>query len=157
MIGPKTFFITKGSSQNDISGLNAYDEALRDAGISQCNIVQVSSILPKGAKHVRFQKIPAGEITFCVLARCDGDEGDRVGAGIAYSFCKAASGNHYGIVAEVHGDYDAKELKQKLKMELERMARVRKMKLGKMVFDISVINSIRKNHGCAVCALVYRN
>ena len=67
----KKYFVVTGAGVSRTSPLTAFDRALADAGISQCNLVQVSSILPEGAEQVEPADITPGSITFCVLARCD--------------------------------------------------------------------------------------
>jgi len=44
---PKEFFVTSAKATSPVSELNAFDLALKNAGIAQCNIVPVSSILPE--------------------------------------------------------------------------------------------------------------
>jgi len=70
---PKEFFITSGKAVSPVSELNAFDQALKKAGIDQCNLVPVSSILPPGCKERKWKKIPAGTITFGVIARKEGE------------------------------------------------------------------------------------
>ena len=50
---PKKFFITVGSAVSHVSPLNAFDAALVKAGIAQCNLVPVSSIIPPDAEKVK--------------------------------------------------------------------------------------------------------
>jgi len=78
---PKKFFITSGVATSSVSPLNAFDGALAQAKIDQCNLVNVSSILPADAIMVDYEEIPAGTITFAVMARMDGDPGETIGAG----------------------------------------------------------------------------
>ncbi len=86
---PKEFFITSGKALSPVSELNAFDLALKKAGIAQCNLVCVSSILPKNCVQISTHNIAAGSITHCVLARMDGDDGTTVGAGIAWTWAKS--------------------------------------------------------------------
>ena len=51
---PKYFFVTGGTALSPVSTLNAFDEALMKAGIAQCNLVPVSSILPADAVEVEY-------------------------------------------------------------------------------------------------------
>src|SRR4030042_1246961 len=97
---PREFFITSGKASSPVSELNAFDMALKGAGIAQCNLVCVSSILPKGCKERKRTMIPTGSITFTVLARMDGDEGTTIGAGIAWTW---ANNGEYGLGAATPG------------------------------------------------------
>src|SRR6266487_4670077 len=94
---PTKFFVTSGNAVSKVSHLNALDEALQNAGLSEQNIVSVSSVLPVGIKPVRKRDLPMGAITFCVLAQQRGGEGETISAGIAYGFRDDGFG---GYVAE---------------------------------------------------------
>src|SRR3989442_6961660 len=96
---PTKFFVTSGKSVSKVSDLTAFDEALQNAGLSEQNIVSVSSVIPVGIKPVRKRDLPMGAITFCVLAQQRGGEGETISAGIAYGFRDDGFG---GYVAEGH-------------------------------------------------------
>src|SRR5947209_5640402 len=96
---PTKFFVTSGKAVSKVSDLNAFDEALQNAGLAEQNIVSVSSVLPIGIKAVRRRDLPMGAITHCVLAQQRGGEGERISAGIAFGFRDDGSG---GYVAEGH-------------------------------------------------------
>jgi len=57
---PKRFFVTSGKAASRVSDLNAFDEALLNAGIGEQNLVIVSSILPIGVKQTRKTSLPMG-------------------------------------------------------------------------------------------------
>ena len=52
---PTKFFVTSGKAVSKVSDLNAFDEALQNAGLAEQNIVSVSSVLPVGIKPVRLR------------------------------------------------------------------------------------------------------
>src|SRR2546430_228783 len=68
---PTKFFVTSGKAVSKVSDLNAFDEALQNAGLAEQNIVSVSSVLPVGIKPVRKRDPPMGAITHCVRARAN--------------------------------------------------------------------------------------
>ncbi len=150
---PKEFFITSGKAISPVSELNAFDLALKKAGIAQCNLVCVSSILPKECAETTKQNIDAGSITYSVLARMDGDEGTTVGAGIAWAWAKSKK---YGIVAEAHGYMDKKALEETLDWKIKEMAKIRGIKIGQIQMQIEVLRVPMDNYGCVISALVYR-
>jgi len=153
---PKYFFITSGKAVNKISELNAFDEALMDAGIAQCNLVPVSSIIPSGAVEVEYVEITPGTITFCVLAKELGGPGEMISAGIAWGFGVDDRGLRYGIVAEAHGHVNREELLKELKATLHRMAEARRMKLSKADYRVEVIERVPDGHyGCVLVAFVF--
>src|SRR5207237_9473168 len=91
---PTKFFVTSGKAVSKVSDLNAFDEALQNAGLAEQNIVSVSSVLPVGIKPVRKRDLPMGAITHCVPAPPRGGEGATVSAGIPYGFPAGRCGGY---------------------------------------------------------------
>jgi arginine decarboxylase len=149
---PKEFFITSGKAVSPVSELNAFDLALKKAGIAQCNLVSVSSILPRGCEEVKKHSILAGSITYSVLARMDGDEGTTIGAGIAWTWAKSKK---YGLVAEAHGYMDKKAVEETLQWKVKEMAKIRGIKTGLIQTQIEILRVPMDNYGCVISALVY--
>ncbi len=149
---PKKFFVTSGKAISPVSGLNAFDLALKNAGICQCNMVPVTSILPPDCVEVKRRKIPAGSITFAVIARMDGDEGTTIGAGIAWTWEKNMK---YGMVAEAHGFMDQKALKEILEWKTREMAKIRGFEITEIKYRMEVLRVPMDNYGCVIAALVY--
>src|SRR3972149_1103813 len=83
---PTKFFVTSGKAVSKVSALNAFDCARLDAGLSEQNLVSVSSVLPVNIRQVKRRELPMGAITHCVLAQQRGGEGGVISAGIAYGF-----------------------------------------------------------------------
>ena len=102
---PRQVFFTKGVGKHR-NRLQSFELALRKAGIEQCNLVRVSSILPPDCKIISrakgLRQLQPGQITFVVLAEAPTDEPSRlVGAGIGLA--QPAEGNQYGYISEHHG------------------------------------------------------
>jgi len=102
---PKSIFFTKGVGRHK-ERLSSFELALRDAGIETCNLVTVSSIFPPGCKIVSKEKgltmLSPGEITFCVMARSETNEPNRListSIGLAVPTDKE---NMYGYLSEHH-------------------------------------------------------
>ena len=150
---PKEFFITSGKAVSPVSELNAFDLALKKAGIAQCNLVAVSSILPKSCEEINRHDIPAGCITYSVLARMDGEEGTAIGAGIAWAWAKSKK---YGLVAEAHGYMDKKALEETLDWKIKEMAKIRSIQIGPIQMKLESLRVPMDNYGCVISALVYR-
>jgi arginine decarboxylase len=154
---PRHFFVTAGEAQDGASELNAFDLALQEAGITQCNLVEVSSILPTDSTEVDPVKIPPGAITFCVMARMTGTSGETIGCGLGHAWGTLPDGSKYGIVAEHHGYSDVQYIKKKLEIKLKRMAEVRKLKLTQLSTNVRSIVVKEGKYGCVVTVLVYAN
>ena len=149
---PKEFFVTGGEAISPISQLNAFDRALKNAGIEQCNLVPVSSILPPTCKEREWKKIPAGSITYTVIARLDGKGETMIAAGIAWAWEKNMK---YGLVVEANGHMDKKALKETLEWKIKEMARTREIEIDKIGYRTNVLSVPIENYGCVIAALVF--
>jgi len=154
MFLPKKFFVTSGYGMNPESKLNAFDEALADSNVTQCNLVSVSSILPPDAEEIKPVYITPGTITFCVMARMDGAGGDRIGAGIGWAWGEK-DGQKYGMVAEYHGHSSKSYIEQKLKDTLARMAKVRSLNILSVNTKVESVEVKEDMYGTVVVILVY--
>lgn len=155
MFLPKKFFVTSGKGES-VTSLNAFDVALIDAGIDQCNLVLVSSILPPDAVHIS-NPIPAitpGAITFTVLARMDGEHGDTIGAGLGWAIGIRDNQMKMGIVAEDYGFKNHKDVEHATKTKLDEMASVRNLKVIEQSIKVESME-VHNNHGCVLVALIF--
>jgi len=101
---PKKVFLTKGVGVHK-DKLASFELALRNAGIEKCNLVCVSSIFPPNCKMTSkedgLKLLNPGEITYCVLARNESNESNRlVSASIGLAIPR--DGNQYGYLSEHH-------------------------------------------------------
>ncbi|MEM1537817.1 MAG: pyruvoyl-dependent arginine decarboxylase [Candidatus Nezhaarchaeales archaeon] len=153
---PKYFFVTSGKAVSSESPLNAFDLALMDAKIDQCNIVSVSSIIPPDAKQIDPINITPGTIVFAVLARMDGASGETIGAGIAWAWGTRNGVDKYGVVAEAHGYKDKQALEKELKAKIQMMGKIRRLSFTDIYTKVESIDTIPKGkYGCVVSAFVY--
>jgi arginine decarboxylase len=101
---PNKIFFTKGVGIHK-DRLASFELALRKAGIEKCNLVYVSSILPPNCKIIRkssgLQLIKPGQITFCVMARNDTNEPNRL-VSSAVGLAVPKDREHYGYISEHH-------------------------------------------------------
>lgn len=100
----RELFLTRGVGRHR-ERLSSFEEALRDAGIAQFNLVHVSSIFPPHCKVIPRQrglaKMEAGQIAFCVMARTDTDENHRlISSSIGLSLPRDP--DRYGYLSEHH-------------------------------------------------------
>jgi arginine decarboxylase len=149
---PKRFFIASGKATSTISGLNAFDQALVTAGISEANLVPVSSVLPRGIIKIEKAVIERGAITFCVLAREDGDGGKTISAGLAYVLREDGTG---GYVAEGHIHGTGAELRAELDARVKQMAGHRGVRVEEPVYCIEELEIPKGRHGSCMAALVF--
>ncbi len=102
---PTHMFLTRGVGTHR-EKLASFEEALRGAGVAYCNLVSVSSILPPNCKILSRKRgeilLNPGEITYCVMARNETNERNRlisssIGVAVPQGRDKA-----YGYLSEHH-------------------------------------------------------
>jgi len=102
---PTKLFFTKGVGVHK-DKLASFELALRNAGIEKCNLVYVSSILPPGCKIISKDEginlLKAGEITFCVMARMETNEPNRLMSSAIGVAIPKENNIHYGYLSEHH-------------------------------------------------------
>jgi len=102
---PKKVFFTKGVGKHKHE-LQAFELALRSAGIEKCNLVSVSSIIPPNCKILSREKgirlLKPGQITYCVMSRNSTNEPNRL-LGAAIGAATPREKNSYGYISEHHG------------------------------------------------------
>ncbi|MEA3255350.1 MAG: pyruvoyl-dependent arginine decarboxylase, partial [Candidatus Altiarchaeota archaeon] len=125
--------------------------ALINAGIGQCNLIKVSSILPRNCVETPPVELEPGTLTFTVLSRSDGVKGEEIASGIG---CAVMNKEGYGLVAE-----DCiNRLKEEAGSEVERKLREMASSRGMGVKEIRIeTESLRvdSEFGCIIAALVY--
>lgn len=101
---PKKMFFTKGVGRHK-EKLQSFEMALRDAGIAEYNLVQVSSIFPPNCKRVSREEgkkyLPAGQVVFCVMARMETNEPNRLIVS-SVGLAQPTDTNQHGYLSEHH-------------------------------------------------------
>ena len=107
---PTHMFLTRGVGVHR-EKLASFEQALRSAGIEYCNLVTVSSILPPNCRIIPRKRgeqlLHPGEITFCVMARSETNERNRlVSASVGVAI--PTDRRTYGYLSEhhAHGETD---------------------------------------------------
>ena len=101
---PEKVFFTKGVGIHK-DKLASFELALRSAGIEICNLVYVSSIFPANCKIISRQRglklIEPGQITYCVMARNQTNEPNRL-VSAAIGLAVPSDNKNYGYLSEHH-------------------------------------------------------
>ena len=102
---PKKVFLIRGVGRHKYQ-LKSFEEALRQAGVAQQNLVQVSSILPPHCRMISraegLNKMTPGQISYCVMARTDTNEHGRlIASSVGIAVPKVR--DNWGYISEVHG------------------------------------------------------
>jgi len=101
---PTKVFLTKGVGRHRYR-LKSFEEALRNAGVAQQNLVQVSSIIPPNCSIISqkdgLKRLSPGQICYCVMARTDTNEHGRlIASAIGVAIPKDST--RWGYLSEVH-------------------------------------------------------
>lgn len=101
---PKYAFFTHGKGVSK-EKLSSFEMALRSAGISQFNLVRVSSIFPPRCQLVKPEEglrvLQAGQVVFCVMVDSATDEPNRL-ISAAVGMARPRDGNQFGYLSEHH-------------------------------------------------------
>lgn len=104
MYVPKAMFFTKGKGVHK-DHLTSFELALRDAKISDLNIVSVSSIKPPKCKIINLQEgrnyLVPGQVVFAIIARQSTNEPNRLIA-TSVGLAAPADDGQYGYLSEHH-------------------------------------------------------
>jgi arginine decarboxylase len=130
--------------------LNAFDNALLDAGIGNVNLIKVSSMLESKAKIVKLPHLKAGTMVNCVLSTISSDKkGDLISSAIGI-----AIGDNLGCVVEKSGiNRDPEEIREEAKEMVKYMMNIRKERINELI--VEEINHKVENLGSVVSSLVY--
>jgi arginine decarboxylase len=141
--------ITSGRAEGPTK-LNAFDNALLDAGIGDVNLIKVSSILPSGTEVVPVPDFCAGDMINCVMAYASSDvEGDLISAAVA-----VATSEDFGCVVENTGiNRDIKDVRDEAESMVRYMMNVRGLKIKEII--IADECHIVKKQGAVVASVVY--
>ncbi|WP_405268142.1 pyruvoyl-dependent arginine decarboxylase [Methanobrevibacter sp.] len=132
--------------------LNAFDNALADAGIGDVNLIKVSSMLSGNCKIEELPKLKPGAMVNCVLSEITSDNpGDEITAVIAI-----AIGDELGCVVETTGiNKDKNDLINEAKMMVEYMMGKRGVEIKDLIVDSST-TTVEKI-ASVVASVIYLN
>lgn len=132
--------------------LNAFDNALSDAGIGDVNLIKVSSMLAGNAQIEKLPKLKAGAMVNCVLAEISSDNpGDEITAVVA-----VAIGEELGCVVETTGiNENTDDLIDEAKMMVEYMMDKRNVEIQNLIVESSTATV--ENIASTIASVVYLN
>src|SRR3989304_7705334 len=93
---PNLISLAKGTAEG-VTSLNAFDNALLNAGIGNLNLIKVTSIFPPIAKIVELPEIPEGSLVPVVYSYLvSNDPGELVSVAVGVGL----NGSSYGLLME---------------------------------------------------------
>ena len=143
--------IVSGSDEGPTK-LNAFDNALSNAGIGDVNLIKVSSMLAGNAEIQNLPELKAGAMVNCVLSHVTSDNpGDEITAVIA-----VAIGEKLGCVVETTGiNRNSDELIDEAKEMVTYMMNKREVDVKEMIVEYSTAKV--ENIASAISAVIYLN
>ncbi|MGC8993642.1 MAG: pyruvoyl-dependent arginine decarboxylase [Candidatus Aenigmatarchaeota archaeon] len=156
---PVKYFITSGIGESDITiHAGSFDQALKDAGIHNVNIITYSSIMPKEAVRIEKKELKFGSVAETIMAVANGEKGQRVTAGLIIAWVYDKNGNKIGgLVAEYHGNDEEEKAKEILKASINEMFKSRFSDDYKLK-DVEIYTKSfipKKKYGTAIVAIVF--
>lgn len=132
--------------------LNAFDNALSNAGIGDVNLIKVSSMLSGNAEICDLPKLKAGSMVNCVLSEITSDNpGDEITVVVA-----VAIGEELGCVVETSGiNKDSNGLIKEAEEMVKYMMEKRKVEIKNLIVEYSTAKV--KNIASCVASVVYLN
>lgn len=145
----RKLYLVAGKSEGS-TPLNAFDNALLDAGIGDVNLIKVSSIVPPGAE-VLLEKpnLPKGALVPCVYAE---KTSETAGERIAVALAVGLSEDGFGVVMESEGETAEEAVEKAVQMVKEAFS-ARGLNL-KRILQIASEHQVVKCGG-VVAACVY--
>ncbi len=132
--------------------LNAFDNALSDAGIGDVNLIKVSSMLAGETEIETLPKLKAGAMVNCVLSEITSDNpGDEITAVVA-----VAIGKELGCVVETTGiNKNPDELIDETERMVKYMMEKRNVEIQELIIEPSTTTV--ENIASVISSVVYLN
>ena len=130
--------------------LNAFDNALSNAGIGDVNLIKVSSMLAGNAQIKELPKLKAGSMVNCVLSEITSDNpGDTITAVVA-----VAIGEKLGCAVETQGiNREVSQIENEAQKMLQYMMDKRNVEIKDLIIKSSTITV--ENTASAIASVVY--
>lgn len=145
---PNIVSLVKGSGEG-VTPLNAFDQALLNAGIGNLNLIKVSSILPAKVRLSALPEIEPGSLVPTVYSTITSNvAGETISACVGAGF----SEDTFGLLYEYSHRGEAKTAEEVVRKMIEEGFKMRNMKIGKIVL-VSAEHRVERV-GCVVAAAV---
>jgi arginine decarboxylase len=145
------------------TSLSAFDDALKDAGVYNYNIVVLSSIIPTGAKIIigkfKSKKEEYGHKLFVVKSEIRSKEvGVYIGAAVGWFQLEDGKGTFVEHTATGNSKaFVEKDLKELVEKSLLDLCKRRGYKMNKKRMGIKTsVNKVKSSATCAIVVAVYQ-
>lgn len=124
---PTVFKLVTGAGES-ISPLNAFDQALLEAGAGNVNLLKVSSILPPGAVYDEKISLPPGSLVPIAYGTLTSS---KPGATIAAAVGVGIPEDGFGVIMEYSGHVSKKEAEDIITGMVKEAFQIRNLELVK--------------------------
>ena len=141
--------VTAGTAEGGTT-LNAFDNALLQAGIGNINLIKVSSILPPEVPVIELPKIKPGALIPTAYAAITSETpGQTIAAAVGYAVPDDPAKN--GVIMEFHGAATRAEAERQINLMLDEAFRVR----GELIRErgVMAVEHTVERIGCALAAV----
>ncbi len=146
---PKAVSLVAGRGEGGTE-VNAFDRALKDAGVADLNFLRVTSILPPGTRVIELPPYPPGILMPAVYARIVSTRpGDRITAAIGVGICRES----HGVIMEHTGHTSRAEAEGTVRRMVEEGFQMRGLPLHEVV--IAAAEHTVERAGCAVALALF--
>lgn len=146
---PTKFALVSGTAEGS-SKLNAFDHALLNAGVGNCNLLKVSSILPPRAELVEDLYIPPGSLVPIAYGSLNFDSpGELIAAAVGVGI---GDPENYGVIMEYSGRTSKGEAEKQIKRMVEEAFAKRGLGLSQIL--VRAIEHRVEKTGCAFAGVV---
>ncbi len=146
---PKALSLVAGQGEGGTE-INAFDRALRDAGVADLNFLRVTSIVPPGARVIELPAYPQGILMPAVYARIISTRpGDRITAALGVGLSR----EHPGVIMEHSGHHSRPEAEQIVRRMVEEGFHMRRLALDEIV--VKAVEHTVERIGCAVALALF--
>ncbi len=112
--------------------LTAFDQALRNAGVGDYNLLKVSSIVPPGARVVDNIEVPKGSLLpIAYGAISSTDEGEVISAAVSVAI--PLDGNQVGVIMEFSGYTSEEKAREIVKRMAEEAMKNRNLQIKEII------------------------
>ncbi len=138
---PNVFCLVKGAGEGRTL-LNAFDQALLNAGVGDTNLVRMSSIVPPGAKQRKSITLPKGGLVPVAYAHIDSEKpGEIISAAIAVALPEDPDLS--GVIMEYEAVAPLTEVEKVVRQMAQDAFEYRNRKLGAL-FSAGVQHTVKE-------------
>ena|SRR5579864_1595434 len=147
---PKALSLVAGHGEGG-SELNAFDRALRDAGVADLNFLRVTSIVPPDARIIELPAYPPGILMPAVFARiASAHPGDVITAALGVGLSR----EHHGVIMEYAGHESRADAERAARQMVVEGFAMRGLRLDE-VFVVSAEHTVERAGSAVAVALFW--